>query len=187
MQGLMSTPTTRQVALVVMLIGLALAPPVSAQQTHTFPGFAPRLDFGLVDLGVSVAPRRPGASLAPARETSTSLARLADTGIVTTDIGLDLRVRWPSAPRAGEPAPLQPYVSLGPALAVPVGDEALTVGRHPAPAEPAAALGVRGALGLTWQLWPDASLFGEYRIAPDRGGARTTGDADFFYGLNIRF
>jgi hypothetical protein len=46
---------------------------------------------------------------------------------------------------------------------------------------------MRGALGLTWQLSPNASLFGEYRVAPDRTHGRSSGDSDLFYGLQIKF
>ena len=173
-----------QVALAVMLLLAAFVAPAGAQN-----GFleAPRLDFGLFDFGVSVASRRPGASIGGVKETTTSLYRLADTEIVTTDIGLDIRLRWPSPAGVTEPSPLQPYVSLGPALAVPLGEDALAISRQPLRTEPATSLGVRGALGLTWHLSPDASVFGEYRRIQDRGTAIRAAEGDFFYGLNLRF
>ena len=173
-----------QVALAVMLLLAAFVAPASAQK-----GFldAPRLDFGLFDFGVSVASRRPGTSNAGVNETTTSLYRLADTEIVTTDIGLDIRLRWPSPLGATEPSALQPYVSLGPALAVPLGEDALAMSRQPLRTEPATSLGVRGALGLMWHLSPDASFFGEYRRIQDRGTASRAAEGDFFYGLNLRF
>ena len=172
-----------QVVLAVMLLLATLFAPAEARGLLE----APRLDFGLIDLGVSVASRRPGASNGSVNETTTSLYRLADTEIVTTDIGLDIRLRWPSPAGATEPASLQPYFSLGPALAVPLGEDALAISRQPLRTEPATSLGVRGALGLMWQLSPDASVFGEYRRIQDRGTASRATEGDFFYGLNLRF
>jgi hypothetical protein len=184
LMAMASTVRIGQVVLVVMLLLMVFVAPAVAQS-----GFldAPRLDFGLFDFGVSVASRRPGASIGGVNETTTSLYRLADTEIVTTDIGLDIRLRWPFPTGATEPSPLQPYVSLGPALAVPLGEDALAISRQPVRTEPATALGVRGALGLTWLLSPDASIFGEYRRIQDRGSASRAAEADFFYGLNLRF
>jgi hypothetical protein len=136
---------------------------------------------------VSVASRRPGAGFGGAHESTTSLYRLADTEITTADIGLDVRLRWPSTPHSAVVPTLQPYVSLGPALAVPVGDDALAITRSTLRPEPPMTLGLRSALGLTWQLAPGASLFGEYRIVQDRNSHRSAGETDLFYGLQLKF
>ena len=148
---------------------------------------SPRVGFGFVDLGVSVAPRRQTATLSRASETTSSLYRLADTTVSTTDVGVDLRLMWPSAP--GGDASLLPYVSVGPALGVPVGDDPL-VPRASTRSDAGMTLGMHGALGLMWQVAPGASLFGEYRLMQDRGlGTRSGGDVgiDLFYGFSLKF
>jgi hypothetical protein len=170
-----------------MSILAALAAPAGAQQTSADTGFTPRLDFGFIDFGVSVASRRPGVGFGAAQETATSLYRLADTEITTADIGLDVRFRWPATYHGTVLPTLQPYVSLGPALAVPVGEDALAISRSGLRPEPAMTLGLRSALGLSWQLSPGASLFGEYRIVQDRSSGRSAGETDLFYGLQLKF
>jgi hypothetical protein len=154
-----------------------------------------RLEFGVFDLGVKVAPRRlstalisPDMSMYPAA----SRYRLADPELPQTDIGFDLRLRWPTVAAAGESrlSHLQPYLSLGPALSMPLGEEPLALARPLTRVEPATSLGVRGAIGLTWQVAPDASLFGEYRLTQERPfGARGSGDlgVDLFYGFSLKF
>jgi hypothetical protein len=151
----------------------------------------PRVGLGFVDLGVSVAPRRPALTLSRASETTSSLYRLAGTTVSTTDVGIDLKLRWPSAAGGEGGGPLlSPYVSVGPALGVPVGDDPLAAHRTAPRSEPGMTLGMHGALGLTWQVTPGASLFGEYRLSQDRGlGARAGGDVgvDLFYGFSLKF
>ena len=147
----------------------------------------PRVGFGFMDLGVSVAPRRQTATLSQASETTSSLYRLADTTVSTTDVGVDLRLWWPSI--AGSDASVLPYVSLGPALGVPVGDDPLATRLNPR-SDAGMTLGMHGALGVMWQLAPGASLFGEYRLIQDRGlGTRSGGDVgvDLFYGFSLKF
>ena len=56
--------------------------------------------------------------------------------------------------------------------------------------DPGLPVGMRGSVGLTWHLAPDASLYGEYRMTQDRPFAgRHGGDvgSDLFYGFSIRF
>jgi hypothetical protein len=154
-----------------------------------------RLELGIFDVGVKVAPRRPSLALGvlPSPTGANSPYRLlTETDLTTTDVGLDLRLRWPSSTADADSltSGLRPYVSLGPALALPVGEEPLALSRGVTRAESARPLGLRGALGLTWQLAPDASLFGEYRLSQDHPfGRRGIDDVgtDIFYGLSVRF
>jgi hypothetical protein len=150
-----------------------------------------RLELGLFDLGVAVAPRRPTLTPMAAESSATSLSRLGGAEAGTTDIGLDLRLRWPTSTTTSESphGTVQPYLSLGPALSVPVGEEPLMLGRTTTRPEPAMSVGMRGALGLTWRVAPEASLFGEYRLIQDRPGSRTSPDTavDLFYGFSLRF
>lgn len=152
-----------------------------------------RLSLRYFDVGINVAPRRPWLTRLTDGDgalTGTGRSRLGEFGVSTTDIGLDLRLRWPSTSTSGEPSAsaLQPYLSLGPALAVPIGEDPL--GTAATRTDPGVSLGVRGAVGLQWQLAPGTSFFGEYRLGQERGRpGRTTTDStlDLLYGLSIRF
>lgn len=156
--------------------------------------FGQRLDLGLVDLGFSVVPRRLLLDTPADSASSAALRyRLGETELPQSDVGLDVRLRWPSWTGALEPrlGPLQPYVSFGPALSRAVGPEPAPFSRATATrSDPGVPVGMRGSVGLTWQLAPDAALFGEYRLTQDRPFAgRHGGDvgADLFYGLSVRF
>ncbi len=110
-------------------------------------------------------------------------------------ISLDLRLRWPSADESSERGRLTPYLSLGPALFVSEPDEARWLLDPHADTE--LAVGLRAGAGVSWQLDPGLSLFGEYRVL--RGGEAMTGlgdrssaagdldGFDVFYGLRLRF
>jgi hypothetical protein len=155
----------------------------------SLPSLGERLEFGPVGMGLHVAPRRP--SLGLLREGAGGDApgyRLADTSPRTTDIGLDLQLRWPSAvdPTVGA---LTPYLSVGPAVSVTPPEES-PFAAVPARTDPTLALGLRGALGITWRVSPAAAFFGEYRLIQERPlGSRAGGEvgADLFYGFSFRF
>jgi len=57
----------------------------------------PRLDVGPIGLGLVVASRRPNLDLPGDLGSAATRYRLADTQLRATDLGLDLRLRWPSA------------------------------------------------------------------------------------------
>jgi hypothetical protein len=156
-----------------------------------------KLDRGSVGVGVNVAPLGLNVDNSD-RASATSIYRLADTDLRTTAIGFDLKLRWPSLSASdAASSPLQPYVSLGPALVVVRGDDTGLVNtrllnRSPFRSDASMSLGMKSALGLTWQMSKDASLFGEYRVVQDRLGlpGRPAGDhggADLFYGFSLRF
>src|SRR5205807_1212937 len=114
---------------------------------------------------------------------------------------LDLKLRWPGSASHESPAfPLQPYVSLGPALLVAHPDDTgwNNTGVFSRPAttlradrpDTSMSVGMKSALGLTWKLTKDASLFGEYRLIQDRfglpaHGIADHGSADLFYGFSL--
>ena len=156
--------------------------------------FGQRLDLGLVDVGFTVAPRRLVLDTPADSASSAVRYRLGETDLPRSDVGLDLRLRWPSWTGALEPrlSPLQPYLSFGPALSRALGQEPMPVSRATSASrsDPGLPVGMRGAVGLTWQLAPDASLYGEYRLTQDRPFAGRHGGetgADLFYGFSVRF
>jgi hypothetical protein len=185
-----------------VLVGAALAAPRASGQGSVGPVLGPdvslealgrRLELGLLDVGITVGPRRLILNLRDEGRPfggAASPYRLGDTDL-RTDIGVDLRIRWPSYATgdAGAANALQPYVSLGPAMSVVTGEEA-TPGRATPRSELPMSLGMRGALGLTWQVTRDAALFGEYRLIQDRSfGSKAPGEIgiDLFYGFSLRF
>lgn len=191
------TLTSRACGLALALAAClaAGAPPAQAQDGLDA---GPRIGLGVFDVGVAVAPRRPTFTLSgtltgrtDAAPSMSPLYRLGQTELNTTDIGVELRLKWPTSTTAPEPAAstVQPYVSLGPSIAVPVGEEPLALSRQATKPEPAMSLGVRGTLGLMWRIAPDASVFGEYRLIQDRqAGSRVSNDSvDLFYGFSLRF
>jgi hypothetical protein len=121
----------------------------------------------------------------------------SDTGLPTTleaegkALSLDVRLRWPGADGAG---PLEPYLSLGPALFLVEPDYAgLLLGTR---TDPSVRVGAKAGAGLNWRLGRDVTLFGAYELttAADGGlssGARAadpgTGGYDFTYGIRFRF
>ena len=155
-----------------------------------------RLGFGPVDLGARVAPRKLLVNLDPSGGRpgagSTSIYHLTDTELKTTDFGLDLTLRWPSRMSLDEGgvSQLQPYVSIGPAVSVTAADEAAGILPGSSRLERPMTLGMRGALGVVWQVSRDASFVGEYRLIQGRSlGNRSAGDrgVDLLYGFSLKF
>jgi hypothetical protein len=152
-----------------------------------------RVGGGSMGFGVDVSPLRPWSPLAPAPGIAEpgggASYRLIDPG---TAISFDLKLRWPSV---ADPAPrsaLQPYMTVGPALIVPE----TTAGLVGPVSDRPITLGLRAGAGLSWQVDPHATLFGEYRFT--RGGSETllpfggksaidVGGFDLLYGVRIRF
>jgi hypothetical protein len=152
--------------------------------------------LGPVGFGLRVAPRKLIVNLDPSDGRggagSTSIYHLTDSELKTTDIGLDLTLRWPSlaTPDESGVSQLQPYVSLGPAVSVTAADEAAGILHGSSRLERPLTLGMHGALGLVWQVSRDASFFGEYRLTQDRSlGNRPAADrgVDLFYGFLLKF
>ena len=191
-------------AAVTSMLAVVLTAGLAAAQSplETLGQKTDRSPFGL---GVDVAPlkQKLGDNPAAERSAATQVYRLADTDLLrTTAIGLDLKLRWPaSTSRESLAFPLQPYLSLGPALLVAHPDDTgwnntgvfnrtATPPLKTGQSDTSMSLGMKSALGLTWQLTKDASLFGEYRLIQDRFGLPAHGLADhgdLFYGFSLRF
>jgi hypothetical protein len=148
-----------------------------------------RVGGGSMGFGVDVSPLRPWSSLTPAAGSAGLPFRLIDPG---TSISFDLKLRWPSVADPAPPSAIQPYMTVGPALLVPETTASLV---GPVSDRPM-ALGLRAGAGLSWQVDPHATLFGEYRFT--RGGTETllpfggksaidVGGFDLLYGVRIRF
>ena len=110
----------------------------------------------------------------------------------STSVGLDLRLRWPTALTPGESG-VEPYLSVGPTLFVTDPDQ-LTRMADPR-ADTTLGLGVRAGAGMTWTLDPHALLYGEYhltrgaseRLLPLGRSATDVSGFDLLYGVRLRF
>jgi hypothetical protein len=149
--------------------------------------FGQRIDVGPFDVGLSVV--SPGLVLGARDADAASMRyRLTERSLASTDVGVDLRLRWPSwTGIADSPLQsLQPYLSIGPTLSRGLVEPA---GRS-ARGDTGLPIGLHGGVGLTWKLAPEASLYGEYRRTQERPfGGSAGGDvgSDLFYGFSLRF
>jgi hypothetical protein len=109
-----------------------------------------------------------------------------------TALSFDFKLRWPG----GEALPLEPYMTLGPALFVVEPDYASRLlGTR---VDPTFRLGAKAGAGLNWRLTRDLTLFGAYEVTTPADsalpsfGARSGADSavgghDFTYGLRLRY
>jgi hypothetical protein len=173
------------------LVALLVAAPVTAFAGPDAEPFLHRLldtrasafSFGVsessfLDLG---APANPGER-----------ARALDADTRSKAMSFDLKLKWPGA----ETMPVEPYVTLGPALIVSDSDSfAVLAGSA---VDPGVRLGAKVGGGLNWRLGKDTTLFGAYGFTTDSpsglltDGPRTHGDAgntgfDLMYGIRFRY
>jgi hypothetical protein len=147
-----------------------------------------------ISLGFGVAPLRP--QLVPpivGGAASAEAVRPVDAEAQAKVMSFDLKLRWPGA----DPTvlPLEPYLSVGPALFVLEPDYVnRLLGTR---VDPTLRLGAKAGVGLNWRVGKDTTLFGAYEAttaspgAP-APGARSAADNgvngfDFTYGLRIRY
>ncbi len=186
---------TRSVAcrfagVVALLVAVVAAPVTTFAGPDSEPFLARLLDTGasafsfgvsessFLDLG---APGNPGER-----------ARALDADTRSKAMSFDLKLKWPGA----ETMPVEPYVTLGPALIVTDPDSfAALAGSR---VDPAVRLGAKVGGGLNWRLGKDTTLFGAYGFTTDSpnglltDGPRKSGDAgntgfDLMYGLRFRY
>lgn len=153
-----------------------------------------RLGDGVMGIGFGVSPLGPWPSVSPSPPTVQPGAlaprdQLIDPG---TAISFDLKLSWPSVVDVTSRSPVEPYVTLGPALLLPEPN----VSRAGPVADRSVSFGVRAGAGLTWQLDQNATLFGEYRFTRSRletllpfsgRGMNDVGEFDVLYGMRFRF
>lgn len=107
-------------------------------------------------------------------------------------ISFDLKLKWPGA----ETMPVEPYVTLGPALIVSDPDSFAALAGSAV--DPGVRLGAKVGGGLNWRLGKDTTLFGAYGFTTDSPNGlltdspRTHGDAgntgfDLMYGIRFRY
>jgi hypothetical protein len=169
----------------VLALGGGVAQPAPGPAVDL--GSVVSVGFGVSPLGVQL-PAVPVGVSGQGRDTGPPTALEAEGKALS----LDVRLRWPGADGAG---PLEPYVSLGPALLLVEPDYAgLLLGTR---TDPSVRVGAKAGAGLNWRLGRDVTLFGAYEFttAADGGlssGARggsdpSAGGYDFTYGIRFRF
>jgi hypothetical protein len=134
----------------------------------------------LPDLG-PVAPAIPGERF-----------RLLDADERGKATSFDLKLRWPGT----DAGPVEPYVSVGPALIITEPDAISALARNAA--EPSVRLGGKVGAGINWRLDKDTTLFGAYGFTTGAQdgilgvGPKATGDAanpgfELMYGIRFRY
>jgi hypothetical protein len=180
----------RFAALIAFLVAAVAAPVTTFAGPDSEPLLQRLLDTGasafsfgvsessFLDLG---APANPGER-----------ARALDADTRSKAMSFDLKLKWPGA----ETMPVEPYVTLGPALIVTEPDSlAALAGSR---VDPALRLGAKVGAGLNWRLGRDTTLFGAYGFTTDRpnglltDGPRSPRDAgntgfDLMYGVRFRY
>jgi len=109
-----------------------------------------------------------------------------------TAVSFDLRLAWPGVDSRTDPLGVRPYAAIGPTLFVLEPTDAVMPWRV---TDPSLAIGVKGALGLNWQVDSASAMFGEYRVTRGLGdrvmpAAPRGGDPsryDLLYGVRFRF
>ena len=106
-------------------------------------------------------------------------------------VSFDIKLRWPTGD-----LPIQPYLSLGPALLVEQPQELSTlIGSQ---ADPVYRVGARAGAGFNWRLSKDATVFGSYDMTRATGESFTapgvkapangaTSGYDVLYGVRFRY
>ena len=176
----------RFAALVVLLVA---APVTAFAGPDTEPFLYRLLDTGASALSFGVsessfldlgAPANPGER-----------ARALDADTRSKAMSFDLKLKWPGA----ETMPVEPYVTLGPALIVSDSDSFAALAGSAV--DPGVRLGAKVGGGLNWRLGKDTTLFGAYGFTTDSPNSlltdpRTHGDAgntgfDLMYGIRFRY
>jgi|SoiMethySBSTD1v2_1073268.scaffolds.fasta_scaffold696017_1 hypothetical protein len=190
----MAVTGTRCLGVVVALL-LATAGPArggdatveSTPGARTDPASAFAVGFGVSPLRAQLP--APLAAV-PGGQGSES-GRPGDFDSHGTALSFDITLRWPG----GDALPLEPYLTVGPALLVVEPDyPGRLLGTR---VEPAYRLGAKAGAGLNWRLGKDVTLFGAYEVTTTDSalpsfGAKPAADAgvtgyDFTYGLRFRY
>jgi hypothetical protein len=184
----------RSALAVVLLLATAVASEGADSSTEPAPGNQTESASALtVGFGVSPLRAQLPAPLAavPGGQGSES-GRPGNFDNHGSALSFDVTLRWPGA----DTVPLEPYLTVGPALFVVEPDyPGRLLGTR---VDPAYHLGARAGAGLNWRLGKDVTLFGAYEVTTTADsalpsfGAKPGADAgvtgyDFIYGLRIRY
>lgn len=170
------------------------------------PAFPGGLGYWLDDsrafgIGLDLSRVQPNVSskLLPVLQASPpgAASRRIDTALNFDALAFALKLRWPSPGADGlSPSDLQPYLSFGPALFVARPDDLAALSPTSSQRDTSLSLGMLGGAGLSWHLWENASVFGEYRFTQSgsqkflplgRPIGRDANTSDLLYGLSVRF
>ena len=145
-----------------------------------------------VHLGLGVTPLRSQLPATIPGALGGESERPLDAEARGAALSFDLKLAWPGAARVG---PLEPYVTLGPALFVIEPDYAgRLLGTR---VDPTLQLGARAGAGVSWRLGKRATLFGAYEVTTTGPGGLASRDTkpsdsgisgyDFTYGLRLLY
>ena len=124
--------------------------------------------------------------------------KLIDADLFGTAVSFDLKLRWPAASAASTLGSLAPYLSFGPTVLFPGGENAARVAQPGSRNDGPMAIGLSWGAGLSWRFTRNAELFGGYRFMQfgrdglSHGDRPTSPDGeltghDVLYGISVRF
>lgn len=124
--------------------------------------------------------------------------KLIDADLFGTAVSFDLKLRWPAASGGSTLGSLAPYLSFGPTVLFPGGENAARGAQPGSRNDGPMAIGLSWGAGLSWRFTRNAELFGGYRFMQfghdglSHGDRPTTPDSeltghDVLYGISVRF
>ena len=185
----------RFAGIVALLVAVVAGPVTTFAGPDSEPFLERLLDTRAFSFGVSEPSFQDLGSIAPTNPDAQAGERIRplDADPRGKAYSFDLKLRWPTT----ETTPVEPYVTVGPALIVTEPDSiAARAGRGVD--DPAVRVGAKVGAGLNWRLGKDTTLFGAYGFTTSGPngvltvGPKTTGDAgntgfDLMYGVRFRY
>src|SRR5262249_57334660 len=85
--------------------------------------------------------------------------KLIDADLFGTAVSFDLKLRWPAASAVSTLGSLAPYLSFGPTVLFPGGENAARVAQPGSRNDGPMAIGLSWGAGLSWRVPRNAGLF----------------------------